>query len=424
MSQKAQEIPEMTQNILQNLTEIAKNARKQNVLFGIDGVVDEIYDLIDRRKSLEEYTLLDTMEQFSEKISEAKGSSIGIESIKKAYRTGGFTANSCESLATLLGSSLSTDKPQKRHHISVEMIGFFGEGKIKPLFSNLFEEKLGCKVRTYGNPAQTVGLEFKDGKVMLAYLTPLHKLDKNFLASMQSVNKWVNDLEKISLFGLGYWSTSPDMNGVYRYFVEEVFTIYEKKKRKDLNFFTDLADISKNPEEDIIELVEIFNQIPDTIRLVLSMNDREAKTLANALWSVSHPDNLESDQCPFKSLHNGNPILFKDLLEFLVQHITCKAAIIMHAPQFSLWYENGRIHEVQNAYTSKAKFTIAAGDTFNAGLCFGVLGGLNPSECLLIANAATSFFVRCGRRPTLPDLSMFLRNYTAYLEKDLSALIE
>src|SRR6056297_1714314 len=121
---------------------------------------------------------------------------------------------------------------------------------------------------------------------MLAYLTPLHKLDKNFLASMQSVNKWVNDLEKISLFGLGYWSTSPDMNGVYRYFVEEVFTIYEKKKRKDLNFFTDLADISKNPEEDIIELVEIFNQIPDTIRLVLSMNDREAKTLANALWSV------------------------------------------------------------------------------------------------------------------------------------------
>jgi sugar/nucleoside kinase (ribokinase family) len=85
--------------------------------------------------------------------------------------------------------------------------------------------------------------------------------------------------------------------------------------------------------------------------------------------------------------------------------------------------ESPEIIIVPNAYTKSAKFTVAAGDTFNAGICLGILAGIEPSAMLVLGNVFTSYFIRTGQRGSKTDIHHFMDHYIEYLLLDQSNII-
>jgi len=74
---------------------------------------------------------------------------------------------------------------------------------------------------------------------------------------------------------------------------------------------------------------------------------------------------------------------------------------------------------ITEGFTSRPKFTVAAGDHFNAGLLNALLLEMTPSESCVIANAATAIFVRTGQSPSPNELRMFISNYFDYIKQDI-----
>src|SRR2546425_12776401 len=67
---------------------------------GLDGFVDEILHVVDKRESAESYTRLPTIRQFSERLGAAAGRSTNVELVSQLTKLGGngrIMANALES---------------------------------------------------------------------------------------------------------------------------------------------------------------------------------------------------------------------------------------------------------------------------------------------------------------------------------------
>ena len=129
-----------------------------------DGFIDEVWELVDTRNSVDSFTLLGQMKQFSDRIAMAGTGGMGIEITKKRRDFGGFTCN-----IGCAAASLGVD---------VVMAGLYGKGEMDPVFKPL--EKLS-RVITMGDPATTHVLEFNDGKILMTDMQALFDMTWPFL---------------------------------------------------------------------------------------------------------------------------------------------------------------------------------------------------------------------------------------------------
>lgn len=76
------------------------------------------------------------------------------------------------------------------------------------------------------------------------------------------------------------------------------------------------------------------------------------------------------------------------------------------------WYYHGNSSYQADAYKVDAIDTVGAGDTFNAGICFGIVHSLTPERMLSFANAcgamATMAHGAQGNMPFLKDVKSFI----------------
>lgn len=375
-------------------------------LFGFDGFVDELYEVVKKRSSLETYEVMKSMKEWAERIEKTAGSGTDCEVLLKKQRTGGFVANTCEALAAFT-----------RLEKNLTMIGNFGLPSIFDLFEHRFKQVLGCKLISIGNPGHTNAYEFHDGKVMMTNFAPVYSISLNTILAHITKGELKNIVDKCNLIGLGYWSLTPTMPEIFDYYYTQLLS--DRKNPMDL--FLDLADLRKKKPEDIIKGVEQINRFKSPIRVYLSLNDKEAIELADAL-SNSYKKNMTfSNVVDYEN--------FEKILQFLREYLTCDI-IIIHTPKFALLSEKrkntkiSKLFAVENALTSTPKTTVAAGDTFNGGICSGILMGLEPAELLLLGNCFTSYFVRTGERGTMTNIIGFLSNYLTYLKEDHSEIIQ
>jgi hypothetical protein len=251
---------------------------------------------------------------------------------------------------------------------------------------------------------------------MMTNFAPVYSISLQTILKHISPDALRTIVDECALIGLGYWSLTPTMPEIFDYFYEHLF----KNRQTPLDLFLDLADLRKKKHEDIIKGVSQINRFGSPIRVFLSLNDKEALELADALSSY-HKLNM-------KFSHAVDFDTFKQVLEFLRNYLTCDF-IIIHTPKFALLSEKGQdghflpIIAVENALTSTPKTTVAAGDTFNGGICSGILLGLEPKELLLLGNCLTSYFVRTGQRGSQKDIIDFLSHYLTYLKEDHSEII-
>ena len=133
-----------------------------NACIGLDGFVDRIIRVVDKRRSAGECSYVRTLADYGRLISDASGFSLNVELICEKSQLGGNGPIMAYALARL-GSDVSC-------------IGAFGLPRPAAEFEKL--EKL-ARLYSLSEPARTDDYEFDDGKIIASTLNSLNALDWN-----------------------------------------------------------------------------------------------------------------------------------------------------------------------------------------------------------------------------------------------------
>src|SRR5438552_2883245 len=121
---------------------------KYNTLVGLDGFVDNIIDVVDKRADAKNYTRVETIAQLGERISRAAGLSSNIELVVRQQKLGGN--------GPIMANALI------ENGCKVTYCGNLGSGKVHPVFADMAGRCKACY--SLCEPGYTDALEFRDGK--------------------------------------------------------------------------------------------------------------------------------------------------------------------------------------------------------------------------------------------------------------------
>src|SRR6266571_5133651 len=133
------------------LNEKAHSLKSVKAMVGLDGFVDEIIAVVDKRHDHGKFEPVKTIGHLGAKISAAAGESSNYELVVKQMKLGGNGPIMANALANL--------------GLSITYIGNLGYPNIHPVFADLARK--AAAVHSIGEPAHTDALEFDDGKLML-----------------------------------------------------------------------------------------------------------------------------------------------------------------------------------------------------------------------------------------------------------------
>ncbi|EDY80392.1 kinase, pfkB family [Verrucomicrobiia bacterium DG1235] len=336
------------------------------VLLGCDGFVDEVYQIVDVRQSLTEFTPMDNLREFGELIVKRADGGVGLEIVPKRRCSGGFTPNTGR-VAAFLG-------------LKPTLAGLYGSKAIDPAFEEFVDN---CNLLSLGDPALTLVFEFSDGKILMSALKSVANLTWAEFVEFFGEEKVKELFADVDILGLGYWSLTPDFDRFLTGFMSQ----YETAKPPRRMFF-DFADIKKKSNESFMESLGLIKRFNSKIPMTMSLNEHEGAELFSRFG-------LEWKEEPGE-VAAGLTTLRKEIgIDELVVHTPDFAAVSNAS--------DGEAYALQEHQTKVIR-TAGAGDTFNGGYLCASLGELPIKERLVIANACTAFFVTHATAPTKEEL--------------------
>ncbi|MGZ0654275.1 PfkB family carbohydrate kinase [Coraliomargarita sp. W4R53] len=343
------------------------NNMSGNVLLGCDGFVDETYEIVEERKSLTEFSAIEHLKQFGELLVERADGGVGVELVPKRRCEGGFGINSGR-IAAILGL-----KPR--------LPGLYGKAAIDPAFVE-FEDI--CELHSLGDPALTIAIEFGDGKLLMTNLEAVSSLtwadfEKHF--TEEQLKKLFSDVD---ILGLGYWSLTADFDGFFQGFMKQYETLTPPSR-----MFFDFADIKKKSSESFVKSLELIKSYNSKIPMTFSLNEHEVLELCSRV-GIERPE--------------LNPATIGSTLKIAREKIGFDE-LVVHTPEFAAASSatDGEAYAIQERQ-KKVIRSAGAGDSFNGGYMCASLGDLPIKERLVMANAATAFFVTHATGPTKEEL--------------------
>jgi ketohexokinase len=380
---------------LNNLDKLADSLKSKNFLLGFDGYIDTIYRMVRNRISPTKVEYYDSMVDFGQRIVETAGSSGSIERILKKKLGGGFAPNMARAIANMAPDS------------KVELFAAMGVPEINPIFREL---PSNVSLTSVGNMGLTLAMEFHDGKIMSQDMEGIITLDwEKLVANAGGRDAIITAFENADAIGNGHWSLMPHMTNYWENLITDILPNVSNPSKK--LFMVDPADLQKRSTKEIREMLFTLKKMNETIPTCLSLNDREAIDVARVLSQEGVPM-IEKNMADSyeKAGKNINEIINLDYF-------------VIHDPHFATITgknDQGKFHYwIAEGYTSKPKFTTAAGDHFNAAVMMCTISDFTPVESLVIANAATAIFVRTGQSPSLNALKDFVKNYFDYINDDI-----
>ncbi len=338
-----------------------------NVLLGCDGFVDETYEIVEVRKSLSEFTPMGSLKQFGELLVERGEGGVGVELVPKRRCEGGFGINTGR-IAAILG-------------IKPILPGLYGKNAIDPAFVE-FEES--CELLSLGDPALTLAMEFDNGKLLMTNLEAVSSLTWDDFETFFGEEKLQELFSDLDILGLGYWSLTADFDGFFKGFMKQYDTIKPPRR-----MFFDFADIKKKSSESFLKSLELIKQYNSKIPMTFSLNEHEVLELCSRI-GVEVPE-LTPEAIASALTVARQKIGFDEL--------------VVHTPEFAAASSvaDGEAFAMQERQ-SKVIRSAGAGDSFNGGYICASLGDLPIKERLVMANAATAFFVTHATGPTKEEL--------------------
>jgi sugar/nucleoside kinase (ribokinase family) len=342
---------------------------------GLDGFVDEILHVVDKRENAEKYSRLPTIAQYAERLAAAAGRSTNVELVSQLTKLGGNGPIMANALASF--------------GMKVSYLGILGYPNLHPVFADFAKR---AEVHSIAEPGYTDALEFEDGKIMHGKHQSLKQMNWDNIKNRFGKDEFATRFTSADLVGFVNWTMLTYMSDIWSAVLKEVCPTMKGPRRK---LFIDLADPEKRTSEDILRALELIGAFQKHFDVILGLNEKESHEIGKNLGLKT------SDHTP-----TGLQTLCQEI------HLRIQVeTIVVHPTAFALGSGPDGAALVEGPFTPKPKITTGAGDHFNSGFCLGKLLGLPTSLCLLTGVATSGHYVRTAQSPSIPDLADMLRKW-------------
>ena len=357
------------------LLKLVEPACHLRAFLGLDGFVDEIIHMVDKRESAESFQRLPTMTKFAERIAAAAGKSTNIERVVERTKLGGNGPIMANSLA--------------RFGIRVTYVGALGYPVMHPVFTEFAQR---AEVHSICEPGNTNALEFDDGKVMLTKTSHFSEITWPTIQARFSRDKFIEKFSTAELVAFVNWTQVPYMSELWAALLREFCPSPSAARRR---IFFDLADPEKRTNKDICRALDLITSFEKYFDVILGLNEKEACEIGKVLG-------LE--------LRDSSREALAQLSREIQKQIAVNT-LVVHPVTYAFAVSNGTVSLVDGPYVAKPVITTGAGDHFNAGFCLGKLLSFDNEGSVLLGVATSGYYVRYGQSPGIPELVAMLRDW-------------
>ena len=367
--------PELREQCAQQLAAAAPRVRQLTAFVGLDGFVDEILHVVDKRENAEQFTALHTIPQLAQRIAAAAGRSTNLEVVSHMTKLGGNGPIMANALASL--------------GLRVTYLGILGHPNLHPVFQEFARR---AEVHSIAEPGYTDALEFDDGKVMVGKHASLKEVTWPNIQARYGRDKFAANLATAHLVGFVNWTMLPYMSDVWDAVQKEVCPGLSGPRRR---MFFDLADPEKRTQQDILRALELITKFQKHFDVTLGLNEKEANEIGEVLGLADNAHDVETLSTLAGGIAAGLPI----------------DSLVVHPTRYAVAVSNGTVSAVKGLFTAKPKITTGAGDHFNAGFCLGKLLGMDNPMALLVGVTNSGHYVRTAESPGVEQLAGTLRQW-------------
>lgn len=364
---------------LEELSKKSSNASSKQAILGFDGFVDTILDAVDKRSGPgDNYTTIDSITDFGERIKAAAGKSTNIEMYPTMLKLGGN--------GPIMANAMLA------HGVGIRYIGALGKQAIHEVFEDFAKRANAVSIC---DPGFSNCAEFHDGKIILGNTSALEDITYDNIVKAIGEGAFFDMVSRADLIGIINWTMTPHLTSVYTAFLDKVLPNLPQTKER--NFFFDLTDPAKRPDGDIAAALRNISRFASHGHVTLGLNLAEAQQVFRIL------DNSAVDVSEDTLKRMAARIRSQLEIQTVVIHPTDGAACATKAGE---WY-------VAGPYCKEPLITTGAGDHFNAGFATAQLLGMRPEAALTVAVSTSGYYVRSAKSPSMSDLDGFIRNWQA-----------
>jgi sugar/nucleoside kinase (ribokinase family) len=341
-------------------------------LVGLDGYVDQILRVVDKRQSDGTVTHITTIKDFGARIQNAAGKSTKFELSVQQTKLGGNGVIMANALARL--------------GLPLTYVGDLGLPEIHPVFRPM---QSICEVISLGEACYTDAFEFHDGKIMLSRQEATDLVSWKTLMQVVGPKRLFELFEGARLVALNNWASLAHMTDIWQHVQKE---ICPRLSKTDRFLFIDLADPQFRLAAQTREALETIGRFAKWFHTTLGLNQREASEILEVLG-------LQVKGTGRDHVRENAEVIRSALdIQGVVVHPTAYAAAASR---------DGSVL-VEGPYVENPLISTGAGDHFNAGYALGSVLGGDLKQCLQVAVAASGYYVRTARSPSLAELRKFL----------------
>lgn len=364
---------ELRQACAEQLASLAPRVGQLSSFAGLDGFVDEILHVVDKRESAEVFQRMPTIGRLADRLAGAAGKSTNIELVNHLVKLGGNGPIMANALASF--------------GLRVTYVGGLGFPQPHAVFQDFTRR---AEVHSIAEPGITYALEFDDGKVMLGKHSALKDVNWKNLQDRFGKDKLQSKLATANLVCFVNWTMLPYMSDIWEAIQAEVCPALSGPRRW---LFVDLADPEKRLPKDILRALELILGFEKHFRVILGLNEKES---------------IEVGQVLGLTPKTKDPAGFADHARALIKRLPV-STIVVHPVTYALATSGADVPVIQGPFTPNPLITTGAGDHFNAGFCLGKLLGLDDAKSLLAGVTTSGFYVRTAKSPSVQDLVGMLR---------------
>lgn len=348
---------------------------KTNAFIGLDGFVDEILHVVDKRENAEKYLRLPTIAKYADRLAGAAGKSTNVELVSQLTKLGGNGPIMANAMASF--------------GLQVTYLGNLGFPNLHPVFADFAKR---AEVHSIAEPGYTDALEFEDGKIMLGKHQSLKQVNWENIKSRFGFEQFLAKTQAAQFIGYVNWTMLTCMNEIWSAVQNEICPRLNGTRRK---LFFDLADPEKRTREDILKALSLITGFEKFMDVILGLNEKEAYEIGEHLG--------------FDTTYRTPDGLLK--LATQIRERLAIGTVVVHPVAFALAVNARESAIVEGPFTPKPLITTGAGDHFNAGFCLGQLLGMDIASSVLTGVSTSGFYVRTAKSPNLSDLAGLMRNW-------------
>lgn len=348
--------------------------RKIRTVLGLDGFVDAIIHVVDKRHSASSFDRLQTIAEFSQRIAAAAGHSSNYEFVVTLQKLGGNGPIMANALAAA--------------GFPVTYVGSLGYPNIHPVFEEMGKH---AALLSLSEPGYTDAVEFNDGKLMLGKHHALAEVNWENLQTRVGADSFTHLLEEAQLIGLVNWTMLPHMTSIWNHLLKEILPQLTRHHRR---LFVDLADPEKRTRADLRAALCTLTQFQSYLDVTLGLNLKEAEQVAKVL-GLPHPS-------PGEAALESTAVAIRQRLNI--------DTVVLHPRHGAAAANAAGTASFSGPFVNEPKISTGAGDHFNAGFVSGQVLGLDLAEALAVGCGTSGYYVRHAASPTAPQLAAFVRD--------------